>query len=560
MRLIKPSYNILSQEGGIDGIYKAIERAGRLAYKSEDKITDNSAKPFVEKLIKAGHLSVLEHGTVYLQIHWDDTIREEFDHIYCDYASNPYSKIIRKVQKDDLCPTLYVTTNYRILIEQGWLNDLKYLCEPTEHHERRIGVFFNSNIGIMRELFRHRKMSYIQESTRYVGYSIRRPLSEYNCDDISEICQAYSDGFSMREISEKSSFNEWGIRKILLENDIPIRGLNNKGNRVEDYFSVIDTPEKAYLLGLIQTDGNIRQSNRNAELNITQHKDYAWYIEDMLLDFSEYIGKTQDKNCLQLQIGSKRIVHDLISIGIIPNKTKEQTDDDIDKLWESVPDSYKPDFIRGLIDGDGHVSFFIQKRGVNESCNIGFCSTNKHLVDLLVSWFEDNFDYSCKIHKDGTLFKIAITDYKKAIIIGEVLYKNFKYPFGHPKKASAWIKRIQRKYPIADYKDSKFQIIKPSWLDSSSPEAIFRFLRAMDCSEDAYRKLRLYGLKPEQARDILPLVTKSEAIVTGFESDWKYIFKMRTSKATTGKPHPDMIALMDPLLDDFHRLFNTVIE
>lgn len=166
MKLIKPSFEVIGQGPGIDGIYKQIELAGRTCYKSSDKITEDSAKPFVDRMIKSGHGAMLEHGTVYLQIHWDDAIRKEFDHIYYDYASNPYSKIIRKVQEDDLCPTLYVTTNYRVLVENDWINDLKYLCEPTEFHEKRITVKFVCDRGVSHEFIRHRVFSFAQESTR----------------------------------------------------------------------------------------------------------------------------------------------------------------------------------------------------------------------------------------------------------------------------------------------------------------------------------------------------------------------------------------------------------
>ena len=67
MKLIKSSYKIIPQEAGLEGIYKAIERAGRTCYKSEDKITDTSAKEFTERMIKSGHTAMLEHGTVYLK-------------------------------------------------------------------------------------------------------------------------------------------------------------------------------------------------------------------------------------------------------------------------------------------------------------------------------------------------------------------------------------------------------------------------------------------------------------------------------------------------------------
>lgn len=68
MRIIKPSFEIWDQEEGLEGVYKQIERAGRVCYKSEDKITETSAREFVERMIKSGHGAMLEHGTVYLRI------------------------------------------------------------------------------------------------------------------------------------------------------------------------------------------------------------------------------------------------------------------------------------------------------------------------------------------------------------------------------------------------------------------------------------------------------------------------------------------------------------
>lgn len=68
MKLIKPSFDIIEQGHGIDGIYRQIEYAGRTCYKSSDKITEDSAKPFVDRMVKSGHGAMLEHGTVYLKI------------------------------------------------------------------------------------------------------------------------------------------------------------------------------------------------------------------------------------------------------------------------------------------------------------------------------------------------------------------------------------------------------------------------------------------------------------------------------------------------------------
>ena len=63
MKLIKPYYEILSEIDGVK-ILKNIERAGRVCYKSEDKITDISAEKFVSKLLKSKHESVVEHQSL----------------------------------------------------------------------------------------------------------------------------------------------------------------------------------------------------------------------------------------------------------------------------------------------------------------------------------------------------------------------------------------------------------------------------------------------------------------------------------------------------------------
>ena len=67
MKLIKPSFEILEQGPGLDGIYEAIERAGRTCYKSK-RPEGQAAKDFVDRMIASKHYAMLEHGTVYLKI------------------------------------------------------------------------------------------------------------------------------------------------------------------------------------------------------------------------------------------------------------------------------------------------------------------------------------------------------------------------------------------------------------------------------------------------------------------------------------------------------------
>ena len=69
---------------------------------------------------------------------------------------------------------IYITTNLRVLIENDWLDDLKYVCEPTEYHAKKVTAKFICDRGVSHEIVRHRGsygMSFAQESTRYCNYS-----------------------------------------------------------------------------------------------------------------------------------------------------------------------------------------------------------------------------------------------------------------------------------------------------------------------------------------------------------------------------------------------------
>ena len=166
MKLVKPKFKIIEPTGyTIDDIYKSIELAGRVSHKSEDKITETSAKDFVGRMLNMKHLATCEFGTVYLYI---DYHNPSFGKIIDKYNNNEYSKCTI----DTVFPNkAYISSNYRVLVENNWLDDLKYLCEPTEYHHKRYTVKFICDRAIANEFVRHRKFSFLQESTRYCRYS-----------------------------------------------------------------------------------------------------------------------------------------------------------------------------------------------------------------------------------------------------------------------------------------------------------------------------------------------------------------------------------------------------
>lgn len=166
MKLIESSVQIIEEKDP----YKMIELAGRTCYHSQDKITENSAKEFVDRMIKLGHGAMLEHGTIYLTIDGEDPNLSKIQ-------SNPYTKVnlvpyeVLTEGNYTISYKAYITTNLRVLIENNLKELLCYQVEPTEHHEKRITAKFICDRGVSHEFVRHRVFNFAQESQRYCNYN-----------------------------------------------------------------------------------------------------------------------------------------------------------------------------------------------------------------------------------------------------------------------------------------------------------------------------------------------------------------------------------------------------
>jgi thymidylate synthase (FAD) len=100
---------------------------------------------------------MLEHGTVYLHS-TDSALTDRYDR-------NRFSHVNRKGAE------AFITTNMRVLAENKWLDDLKFISSYTPDFERRITVHFTTQVGVTREYNRHRANSMAEQSTRYCNYS-----------------------------------------------------------------------------------------------------------------------------------------------------------------------------------------------------------------------------------------------------------------------------------------------------------------------------------------------------------------------------------------------------
>lgn len=180
MKLIDPKVELWNQGNTLDEIWEHIARCARVCYQSEPRKNGETGEQFVNRVILHNHsygeiakdrklqeklhLSVLEHGTVYL------TIPNFYFNL--NFGDYPYTHIVYNVK------ARYITTNMRVLIEHGQMDALKYLCVPTKHHALRKTFSLWTNIGSIRDTNRHRVQSISEESTRYCLYSSPKFSSE----------------------------------------------------------------------------------------------------------------------------------------------------------------------------------------------------------------------------------------------------------------------------------------------------------------------------------------------------------------------------------------------
>lgn len=140
MRIISTSFEILDEIDG-EKILKRIEKIGRICYKSEDKITESSAKEFIKKLLKRGHESVIEHEKISVKIICDRGVSHELvrhriasysqeSTRYCNYFKDKFGNELTLIKpyfwNDDIQKyNIWLETmqtieqNYNKLIEMG---------------------------------------------------------------------------------------------------------------------------------------------------------------------------------------------------------------------------------------------------------------------------------------------------------------------------------------------------------------------------------------------------------------------------------------------------------
>lgn len=193
---------------------------------------------------------------------------------------------------------------------------------------------------------------------------------------------------TIKELCDK--FNLCNVTIIKILNKYNIKRYNRtklfSPQLDEHYFENIDNEEKAYFLGLIVSDGCIYSQNmRSSMVTITLQGCDKYILERFIKCIKSNKHITSDgRGCFEIQILSDIMVNDLKKYGLFENKSLHTI------FPKKLPKDLYCHFIRGLIDGDGSISFYNRQ---NRCCHvkaIRFCQGNKKFVEDFIKFLHDN--------------------------------------------------------------------------------------------------------------------------------------------------------------------------
>lgn len=182
------------------------------------------------------------------------------------------------------------------------------------------------------------------------------------------------DHCSIAEIAKIFNIDTQTLTSYLTLNNIPIHYKGVNKNLKEDFFENIDSEEKAYLLGILFTDGSVRDYRGCKQIRLQLQARDRVFVERIMrllqVDSKLQYDSRPGKEAYGFEFASEKMFNDLAKYGIVPNKTKKTTS------FPWVAQEYKIPLLRGLFDGDGIFSY---KENYNEA-SVGFCAYSEQLV------------------------------------------------------------------------------------------------------------------------------------------------------------------------------------
>lgn len=208
MKIINASYRIETPTYSGEKLLKSIEQAGRTCYKSEDRITDESAEAFVRMLIKRGHESVLEHASITVRFVCDRGVSHEIvrhriasfsqeSTRYCNYSGDRFRNEITFIKP---CFLEEGTGGYKLwkqamfVAEKEYFDLLNWGCTPQEArsvlpNSTKTEIIMTANLRECRHFLKLRTAKAAHPQMRELTVPLLKELQEWIpviFDDIGE--------------------------------------------------------------------------------------------------------------------------------------------------------------------------------------------------------------------------------------------------------------------------------------------------------------------------------------------------------------------------------------
>lgn len=239
---------------------------------------------------------------------------------------------------------------------------------------------------------------------------ITRSKGGINKIPAEDVVNRYLNGESCQKIAESYNVTFNTIKNILVKNNIKRNNRYTNTTLDLDYFSKIDSYDKAYFLGFLITDGSVGSTDNAIRLSLKMGDYQILEVFSKKVKSSNKLYIRKDKPEISFSVKSLKWKNDLAQFGVVPQKTASV------KL-PNIPTELMPHLIRGLIDGDGWIS--------EKSHQIGFCG-NRQLVTQLRDFLAQELQvYSVKVlHTETNLWQITWASQKDIIKIGNYIYQD----------------------------------------------------------------------------------------------------------------------------------------
>jgi hypothetical protein len=248
---------------------------------------------------------------------------------------------------------------------------------------------------------------------------------------IDEINSLYEGGMSLTKIGLKLGIDRHALARLLKNNNVESRkgfSYARKYNLNEHYFDVVDTEEKAYILGFIYADGNnLFRTNRisihlaKRDEEILKRFSHIFYGEEILKYNTRKNEAGKEFEYVRLQLFSVHMSQHLAMLGVVEAKSYKIV------FPEWLDPALYRHFIRGLIDGDGWI-YLPKLTDRRNSPNVGLICT-RNINDFLQGYFEKELvlkSYLMKANKQDidVMCEIRVKNYHQCKVLLDWLYKD----------------------------------------------------------------------------------------------------------------------------------------